>query len=61
MTVFLAELNYEAAVERRGNKLKGLKDFHLKHGPRQGQHLALTVVYAPESGLDCLICADFTR
>ena len=26
-----------------------------------GQNLALTVLYVPESGLDCLICAEFAR
>jgi len=32
-----------AAVERRGNNLKGLDDFHLKMGSRHGQNLGLTV------------------
>ena len=32
-------------LERRANNVKGFKDFHLK--PR------------PESGLDCLACAEF--
>jgi len=44
------------ATERgRNDELKGFKDCHLKNGPSQGQDLALTVLFVPDSldsGLD---------
>ena len=52
-----------ATSERTGSSLKSLKDLYLKHSSSQGQNLALTVFYvlnSPDSGLDCLICAEFT-
>jgi len=38
-----------AACERRGNNLKGFKDFRGENGSSQGQSLALTVFYVPDS------------
>ena len=38
-----------AADTREGNKLNGLKDVCLKNGSNQGQDLALTVLFLPNS------------
>jgi len=37
----------EAATERNGNNLKGMKDFYLKNGSRQGQNLVLAILCVP--------------
>ena len=36
-------------AEREGNKLKKIKHFHLENGSSQGQNLAVTVLFVPNS------------
>jgi len=48
-----------AAAERGGNNLRGFKDVRTEHGSTQGQILAVSVLYVPDSSLVCLICARF--
>ena len=38
---------YQPASERRGNNVKGSKNFHLKNDSSQGQNLVLTVLCMP--------------
>ena len=38
-----------SAAERQGNNFKGFKDVCLKSDSRQGQDLALTVLFVPNS------------
>jgi len=61
--------SFVSAVERGGTNLNSLKYFRTENSSSQGQNLAVTLLFVPssldsgwpESGLDCLICAEFAR